>query len=80
MAEKIRLAVLRLAIEHEASPYGAVTISAGIATAGPTGFGRKPTALVDQADKALYLAKANKRNTTVCASSFAPAMDDREME
>jgi diguanylate cyclase (GGDEF)-like protein/PAS domain S-box-containing protein len=73
VAEKIRLEVLRLAIEHEASPHGVVTISAGIASAGPIGFNRKPVTLIDHADRALYHAKASDRNTSVRASNIMQA-------
>jgi diguanylate cyclase (GGDEF)-like protein/PAS domain S-box-containing protein len=70
IAEKIREAVLRLAIEHEASPQRVVTISAGVASAGPKGFERKPGSLLDDADKALYHAKNCDRNTSILASSL----------
>jgi diguanylate cyclase (GGDEF)-like protein/PAS domain S-box-containing protein len=70
IAEKIRAAVLHLAIEHEASPQRVVTISAEVASAGPKGFDRKPGSLLDHADKALYHAKNSDRNTSVLASGL----------
>ncbi|MDR3463449.1 MAG: PAS domain S-box protein [Beijerinckiaceae bacterium] len=70
IAEKIREAVLRLAIEHEASPQRVVTISAGVASSGPKNFERRPAALLDRADKALYRAKDSNRNISIVASSL----------
>ena len=70
IAEKIREAVLHLAIEHEASPQRVVTISAGVASAGPKGFEGKAAALLDRADKALYRAKDGNRNISIVASSL----------
>jgi two-component system cell cycle response regulator len=48
-----------------------VTISAGVASALPTGDG-DPAALVERADRALYEAKADGRNRVVRAASPLP--------
>jgi diguanylate cyclase (GGDEF)-like protein len=78
IVEEMRAAVLALAIRHEASPQGVVTLSAGLGCWRP---GQPPTAawLVEVADNALYAAKANGRNTfTVHADEVAtPLARDR---
>jgi diguanylate cyclase (GGDEF)-like protein len=62
IAERMQSAVNALAIPHESSPYGIVTISAGVATCVPNPVSSwKP--LVRAADEALYAAKAAGRNT-----------------
>ena len=53
--------VFALALEHEDSPYGRVSVSIGIATAYPH-RGSKPMQLVQQADAALYRAKQQGRH------------------
>jgi diguanylate cyclase (GGDEF)-like protein/PAS domain S-box-containing protein len=58
---------LRLAIEGEPWPLGAVTASIGVATLHP-GV-RSPSQLLEEADNALYRAKSNGRNCTVHAST-----------
>jgi diguanylate cyclase (GGDEF)-like protein len=56
-------AVRSLAVAHEASPHGVVTLSAGVAT-WSRGPGTATWAwLVETADAALYAAKARGRNT-----------------
>ncbi|MBB2680416.1 UNVERIFIED_ORG: diguanylate cyclase (GGDEF)-like protein/PAS domain S-box-containing protein [Rhizobium esperanzae] len=66
VAELIRLAVLHLGIEHEASPNGVATISVGVTgLTGDSSCG--PEALVREADRALYRAKERGRNTVVIA-------------
>ncbi|ANL22333.1 GGDEF/PAS domain-containing protein [Rhizobium sp. N113] len=66
VAERIRLAVLRLGIEHEASPNGVATISIGVTwVTGDSSYG--PEALVREADRALYGAKESGRNRVVLA-------------
>ena len=53
--------VFALALEHEDSPYGRVSVSIGVATAYPH-RGSKPLQLVEQADAALYRAKQQGRH------------------
>lgn len=73
----MRAAVRSLAIRHEASPHGVVTLSAGVACWSP---GRQITTsagLVEMADTALYAAKALGRNTFTVhpnAENAAPAL------
>lgn len=62
-AEKLRAAVLAMALDHRAGlPPGLVTISCGVAEMRP---GDTATSLYQRADKALYLAKAAGRNRVV---------------
>ena len=61
VAERMRKAVQSLAIEHQASPFGIVTVSIGVASASIDD--KLPAEnLVDAADKALYAAKCSGRN------------------
>ncbi|BFM13959.1 hypothetical protein R50073_01420 [Maricurvus nonylphenolicus] len=60
IGEQLRQAVESLQIPHR-SPYQHVTVSAGIAVLTPD-HNKSPNDLVDQADKALYHAKALGRN------------------
>jgi diguanylate cyclase (GGDEF)-like protein len=69
MADRIRRAVLSLAIEHDASAALVVTISAGVAALAPGGL-EGVEALVRRADQALYRAKHLGRNGVVCASAL----------
>ena len=73
LAQRICQEVRDLDIPHEGSPAGRVTISVGLASAidlvpecAYTGrdaeSGTNPTALVEQADRALYAAKTNGRD------------------
>jgi diguanylate cyclase (GGDEF)-like protein len=53
--------VRRLALPHEQSPFGIITISAGVASMVP-GDGMTAEMLVSEADQAMYRAKAAGRN------------------
>lgn len=61
MAERIRADVEALALEHQGSPLGTVSVSVGYCHVSPLEV-LTPHALIEAADKALYLAKANGRN------------------
>jgi diguanylate cyclase (GGDEF)-like protein len=62
----MQAALRALAIRHEASPPGIVTLSAGVASSGQRCL-TSPAMLVQAADAALYKAKALGRDTfTVC--------------
>jgi diguanylate cyclase (GGDEF)-like protein len=73
VAEDIRLAVQDLQISHPFGPLGRVTVSIGVASCVPL-RPDTPALLVNAADAALYLAKAQGRNRTVAAdpASLAP--------
>jgi PleD family two-component response regulator len=66
-----------LAIRHDASPHGVITLSAGVASWGPPGSQTATSAqLIEMADTALYAAKALGRNAFTVhpnAETAAPA-------
>lgn len=62
VAERIREAVAQLQLPHAGSPFGLVTLSAGVATITPQRNVDQPGMLVEAADKALYVAKSAGRN------------------
>jgi diguanylate cyclase (GGDEF)-like protein len=73
----IQAALRSLAIRHEASPHGVVTLSAGVASWYPGRQTATSAALVEMADAALYAAKALGRNTFTVhpdAKAAAPAL------
>lgn len=61
LAERIRLKVEELAIEHSGSSFGIVTVSIGVAVASPC-HGSDAAELIQAADRALYDAKRDGRN------------------
>lgn len=61
IAERLRAAVEALAVKHECSPMGSVTISLGVATAIPA-QDNSSLELLKSADHALYEAKSAGRN------------------
>ena len=67
VAERMRSAVQSLAIEHQGSPFGVVTVSIGVASVA-IDAAVTPAELVDAADKALYAAKCSGRNRVVAPS------------
>jgi diguanylate cyclase (GGDEF)-like protein len=69
LAEEIRMATIELAIDHQVSPWGRVTLSIGCAAATPS-RGEDRFDLLELADGALYRAKEAGRNC-VETSSFA---------
>ena len=62
VAERIRKNVEELKIKHEASPFGVVTISIGVASTENAGWINTYEDLIKAADKALYKAKSVGRN------------------
>ncbi len=66
MARKICVALQSLALPHEMSGYGQVTVSIGVAAIVPQ-EGLTPDTLLKTADKALYCAKEQGRNRAVLA-------------
>jgi len=72
VAERIRQAVMALAIPHAGNGAGVVTISVGVHT-GSMGAGTAPdsaTVLIERADALLYQAKQSGRNQ-VCGGDLA---------
>jgi len=67
VADKLRSIVHALALENCGSELGRVTISLGVACA-EAGTSIDQSALVRQADLALYQAKKTGRNKVACAS------------
>ncbi|MFK0375983.1 diguanylate cyclase [Pandoraea sp. NPDC090278] len=61
VAERVRTAVRSLAIAHEGTPHGHVTVSIGVAATGVIPNGT-PEALLQAADEALYAAKSSGRD------------------
>nr|WP_229224239.1 diguanylate cyclase [Duganella sp. SG902] len=59
-------AVEKLALSHEMSPFGRVTVSVGVACVIPT-EGRTVGDMLEDADRALYRAKQQGRNQAVIA-------------
>lgn len=66
VAEKLRARVEALQLPHPDSPYGVVTISAGVATCRPAP-GDHPEPFIEAADSALYHSKRAGRNRVSAA-------------
>lgn len=62
VAQKIRTKIKALAIPHKSSEHNIITLSLGIASLTPQAS-LAPAALIQEADQALYLAKAKGRDT-----------------
>lgn len=62
IAERLCSDIVALDIHHAASPLTIVTISAGVAVMRPMLQSDAPEQLVENADRALYIAKAKGRN------------------
>ena len=71
VAERVRAAIEALQLPHAASPFGVVTISAGVATLMPQRDVHLAGMLVDAADQALYTAKSDGRNRVARAPVLA---------
>jgi diguanylate cyclase (GGDEF)-like protein len=67
VAEKIRAAIAALQCAHGGSPFHVVTASVGVHARVPA-RGQAPRSMVEAADQALYLAKAEGRNR-VCSAA-----------
>jgi diguanylate cyclase (GGDEF)-like protein/PAS domain S-box-containing protein len=76
MADRIRRAIVALAIEHDACSPLVVTISAGVASLAPNALDAGIEALVGNADRALYRAKDEGRNAVVRASALKDAVGE----
>ena len=74
LAEKIRRAIEDLRLTHPGSDRGVATISAGCAGGIPMPD-ISPTQLIEEADRALYLAKANGRNRVESKPGPRPVRD-----
>jgi len=66
VAERVRLAIQAMNIEHAENSGGVVTISAGVTSMIPSRKFNSPPDLIQTADQALYEAKESGRNR-VCA-------------
>ena len=68
IAENIRLAICKLAVEHTESAFGHITVSIGCATWGPERADADMAAVIRDADEALYNAKMTGRNKVVLSA------------
>ena len=66
VAEQLLQRIQDLGIDHQASPFGCVTGSVGVASLHGTQGLQKPLELIEAADQALYRAKAAGRNCAQC--------------
>jgi diguanylate cyclase (GGDEF)-like protein/PAS domain S-box-containing protein len=68
VAANVQRAVRDLAVVHGGSEWGIATLSAGVAAVMPAPSDDAPDALLREADRALYLAKAAGRNAVALGS------------
>jgi diguanylate cyclase (GGDEF)-like protein/PAS domain S-box-containing protein len=73
LAHRIAASVRDLGMVHAGSPYGVVTISAGVEVFAPMREADRPADLVARADAALYAAKRSGRNRVLCHSELGLA-------
>ena len=69
LAESLRLAVEREAIEADDNLTLHITISVGVSAFNGRDFFTRPEQLIEAADKAVYVSKASGRN---CVRVFVP--------
>jgi diguanylate cyclase (GGDEF)-like protein len=73
LGERLRAAISALAIPHQQSPFGVVTVTIGVACS--TGHNRPPAQeLVHAADAALYVGKQEGRNCVSPAQASGLAL------
>ncbi|PHV07311.1 hypothetical protein CSQ96_11495 [Janthinobacterium sp. BJB412] len=72
LASKLHQAFGTLALPHEMSEFGRVTVSIGVDSIVPQA-GDTPNCLLKAADQALYRAKEQGRNRAVCGAVEQPA-------
>jgi diguanylate cyclase (GGDEF)-like protein len=75
VGEAILLGMANQRLAHVTSPLGFVSVSLGLATCGAFEAGFDEKALIDRADRALYLAKSqgrNRLNIAVAGASGEP--------
>jgi diguanylate cyclase (GGDEF)-like protein len=74
IAETIRQGVFSIAVPHERSSHRYVTVSIGVATVVP-GKAAVENTLIENADRALYAAKAGGRNR-ICVDNVAAISEE----
>jgi diguanylate cyclase (GGDEF)-like protein len=77
VAERVRQIIEHQGWRHVGSPEGCITVSVGVATIEPTPRQAKTT-LFEQADAALYKAKAQGRNRVECARPISAHAVERK--
>jgi len=78
VAERVRQIIEHQGWRHVGSPEGCITVSVGVATIEPTPRQAKST-LFEQADAALYKAKAHGRNRVECARPVSAHAVERKV-